>query len=120
MWYPQQELNLCLRLRRRPFFPLNYAGIAISMSHRESGDPWGIRTPDGLLDREVLYPTELTGPKKILQMEPLARLKLATSTFGGLRSIRLSYRDTMYLQLQKRIPKPWVLEFALSGGRSEV
>jgi hypothetical protein len=64
VWYPQQELNLCLRLRRRPFFPLNYAGNAISMSHRESGDPWGIRTPDGLLDREVLYQAELTGQKR--------------------------------------------------------
>lgn len=93
VWYPQQELNLCLRLRRRLFSPLNYAGNAISMRHKGIGDPWGIRTPDGLLDREGLYQAELTGPKKILQMEPLARLKLATSTFGGLRSIRLSYRD---------------------------
>lgn len=89
------------------------------MRHRGIGDPWGIRTPDGLLDREVLYQAELTDPKKILQMEPLARLKLATSTFGGLRSIRLSYRDAGELRLQQRIPKPWALEFALRGGRSE-
>jgi hypothetical protein len=41
-----------------------------------------------------------------MHVESPARLKLATSTFGGLRSIRLSYRDTMDLQLQKRIPKP--------------
>ena len=70
MWCPQQELNLCLRLRRRPFFPLNYAGKAISMSHRESGDPWGIRTPDGLLDREVLYQAELTGQKRCCMWSP--------------------------------------------------
>lgn len=70
MWYPQQELNLCLRLRRRLFFPLNYAGNAISMSRRESGDPWGIRTPDGLLDREVLYQAELTGQKWFCMWSP--------------------------------------------------
>lgn len=89
MWYPQQELTRCLR-------------------YGEGGDPWGIRTPDGLLDREVLYQAELTGQKWILRMESLARLKLATSTFGGLRSIRLSYGDAMDFKLQNAFRNHWL------------
>ncbi len=40
MWYQQQESNLYLALRRRSFYPLNYAGKG-----RDSkvfvGRPWG-------------------------------------------------------------------------------
>lgn len=41
-------------------------------------------------------------------MESPARLKLATSTFAGLRSIHLSYRDAMDFNMQNAFRSCWL------------
>ena len=36
-WYHRQESNLYLRLRRSPFYPLNYGGLGLDCNCRGSG-----------------------------------------------------------------------------------
>ena len=43
----------------------------LSYTHHKDGVPWGIRTPDLLLRRQLLYPAELKAHKKFSSATPI-------------------------------------------------